>query len=124
MGQADVRHLKVRGVGIAIQDERIVPCSQAAAELARRDVSGAVAVRRGRDDIRRQRPAVAVALGQPAYQRAEAGIIRAAWIDQGAVDPVRPAHDRPVHAGVMLRLPVVHRTDDGELVGVPGQMRQ
>src|SRR5262249_50884168 len=72
----------------------------------------------GRDDIGWQRAAVAIAIRQPADERAEAGHVGPAGIDQRVINPVWTADDRPVHAGIVLRVAMMHGADDGELACV------
>src|SRR5687768_2124981 len=96
--QADAGDLEIRGVGIGVEHKWVEASAQAAGVLARSDVRGAVAVRGGRDDVRRQRAGVAITLGEPADERAETWHIGAGGIDQRTVNAVGSADDGPVHA--------------------------
>src|SRR5262245_57604026 len=79
--EPEVANAKIVGVRIGLEHEWVVFGAKTAAELAWCDVDLAVAMRFGRDDIGRDRAAVAVALGKPADERAKARIIGWAGVD-------------------------------------------
>ena len=78
-------------------------------------------MRIGGDDVGGDRAAVAVALSEPADQRAEAGVIAGGGIHQRIVALVGPADDRPVHSRVVTAVRMMDGADDGQLVGPPGE---
>ena len=116
--------LEVFGVGIGVENERIVLHAEATSELAGSLISPAVAVRHGGDDVGRDSPSVAVSLSQPADQRSEAGQIGAAGIDERAIDSIRFADRGPVHAGVVTAVLMMDGADDGQFVHALGHARE
>src|SRR5690606_20283378 len=117
-------HLKILSTRIGVQYERIVLRSEAPAELAGRDVLGAVAMRCRQDDIGGHGTRIAVSLRTPTDERARAREVRAAGIDQRAVDRRGFADYRPVHAGVVSAVFMMHGAHDRQLVGALSKLGQ